>query len=131
MTVNEKIMNMVSIKIRNPAWVASRFGDMAGDYTVSECQWWVGNPHELYPAAVAKGKVINAPVRFCGGGAWIHSRRDGWTGRGTGRPVRGQLTSMPRRQLFLDMFTWQPRLVSDRRHRLQFIRDFGPMGWLP
>lgn len=71
---------MIAIKINNPSRAASRFGECAGDYTPAECQWWIGTPRELYPSATLPdgAKLIAAPVRTCGGNAWIeHPKRTG------------------------------------------------------
>ena len=70
---------MIAIKIENPSRVARAFGECAGDYAEEECKYWVGNPWDLSPVSVEPAewiKVIKAPVKVCGGQAWIeHPRR--------------------------------------------------------
>jgi len=101
----------VSIKIKNPVAVALYYGEQAGDFTPDECVWWVGTVHALYPASIplSGAKIINAPVKFCGGSAWVqHTRRSrpsslplrdwvvlhcsGWSIRTLPRVLRGEIT---------------------------------------
>jgi len=66
----------IAIKMQNPKTVAAFFGECAGDYAGEPLCWWVGEPSELYPSRSAEGaKVIAGEVRFCGGSAWLRSRR--------------------------------------------------------
>lgn len=68
-------MKTISIRIQNPKRVAKLFGEVSGDYTPTECQWWVGTPQELWPAKEPARRVINARVVICGGGAHVAGRK--------------------------------------------------------
>ena len=74
----------MSIKITNPAKVARLFGEVPDDFKGEEqnLKFWVGVPGcEFYPSPEAKGRIINAPIVFSGGGAFIYhkTRRRRWT----------------------------------------------------
>lgn len=67
---------MIAIKIKNPARVAKLFGECAGDFKESECQWWVGTKDALVPSSMCppKATVVEGKVKFCGGGAFLVER---------------------------------------------------------
>lgn len=72
-------MTKISIKIKNPSLINSCFGNESGDYQNDPVGYWVGTPDNLFPAAhpLPGSKIIHAPVRFGGGGAWVdHGTRD-------------------------------------------------------
>lgn len=67
---------MIAIVIKNAERIEKTFGECAGDYARAGVRYWVGTPSELYPVRdiPAGVKIVSAPVRFCGGGAWIPGR---------------------------------------------------------
>jgi hypothetical protein len=90
-STSKSMKNLVAIQVQSPTTVARHLGEGLEKYHPVECQWWVGTPNELYPARFrpTTHKLISAPVRFCGSGAWIHHpkrktaptvrERAGWT----------------------------------------------------
>jgi hypothetical protein len=73
-------MKTIAIRIQDSNSTARRFGECAGDYSAGECRYWVGTVKALHPRANVPAGVptIVAPVRYCGGDAWVqHDTRRG------------------------------------------------------
>lgn len=66
-------MKQIAVRIQSPAKVRAAFGECAGDYAGESLRFWLGTAKSLHPVAEipAGVRLVNAPVKFTGGNAWL------------------------------------------------------------
>jgi len=70
---------LIAVAVKNPARIATCFGECAGDYKNDACLFWAGTEGELFPVAeVPEGhELVDALVSYSGGTAWVKAYADG------------------------------------------------------